>query len=133
MARRKQIKNIGFISTRIAGTDGVSLEIGKWVNVLERNRYDCFYFSGENDRPPEQCMLVEEAHFQHADIMEIHNQCFGKQTRSLEVTKRIHKVREYLKDQIYKFVKRFDIDLIIRRAARPHGEMVFRRIDRDTI
>ena len=117
MARRKQIKNIGFISTRIAGTDGVSLEIEKWVNVLERNRYDCFYFSGENDRPPEQCMLVEEAHFQHPDIMEIHNQCFGKQTRSREITKRIHKVREYLKDQIYKFVKRFDIDLIIPENA----------------
>jgi hypothetical protein len=26
------IKNIGFISTRIAGTDGVSLEIQKWAD-----------------------------------------------------------------------------------------------------
>jgi len=33
------IKNIGFISTRIAGTDGVSLEIQKWADVLERNKY----------------------------------------------------------------------------------------------
>ena len=30
-----QIKHIGFISTRIAGTDGVSLEIEKWANIIE--------------------------------------------------------------------------------------------------
>ncbi|HUT71589.1 MAG TPA: hypothetical protein VMW89_13030 [Desulfatiglandales bacterium] len=30
-----RIKNIGFVSTRIAGTDGVSLEIQKWAEVLE--------------------------------------------------------------------------------------------------
>ena len=33
-------QNIGFISTRIAGTDGVSLEIEKWTEVLERNGYN---------------------------------------------------------------------------------------------
>ena len=27
---------IGFVSTRIAGTDGVSLEIAKWAHVIER-------------------------------------------------------------------------------------------------
>lgn len=35
----KRFKNIGFISTRIARTDGVSLEIEKWASVLERNDY----------------------------------------------------------------------------------------------
>ena len=30
-----RIKNIGFVSTRIAGTDGVSLEIQKWADVKE--------------------------------------------------------------------------------------------------
>jgi lactate dehydrogenase-like 2-hydroxyacid dehydrogenase len=27
---------VGFISTRFAGTDGVSLEAAKWAEVLER-------------------------------------------------------------------------------------------------
>ncbi len=36
-ASGKRSKNVGFRSTRIAGTDGVSLEIAKWVAVLERN------------------------------------------------------------------------------------------------
>ena len=26
--------NIGFISTRLSGTDGVSLEVAKWCHVL---------------------------------------------------------------------------------------------------
>jgi len=59
------IKNIGFISTRIAGTDGVSLEIQKWADVLERNRYDCFYFAGLSDRPSERTHVIKEAHFEH--------------------------------------------------------------------
>ena len=46
-----QIKHIGFISTRIAGTDGVSLEIQKWADVMESLGLTCFYFAGELDRP----------------------------------------------------------------------------------
>ncbi|MBW1994507.1 MAG: glycosyltransferase family 1 protein, partial [Deltaproteobacteria bacterium] len=47
-----QIKHVGFISTRIAGTDGVSLEIGKWAHVMESFGLKCFYFAGELDRSP---------------------------------------------------------------------------------
>ena len=70
------IKNIGFISTRIAGTDGVSLELQKWAEVLERNRYSCFYLAGELDRPEEKSSLVEEAHFDHPLIQEINDEVF---------------------------------------------------------
>jgi len=35
--------NIGFISTRIAGTDGVSLEIAKLATILRRLGHDCCY------------------------------------------------------------------------------------------
>lgn len=79
-----KFRNVGFISTRIAGTDGVSLEIGKWAAVLERRDFACFYFSGENDRRPEKCMLVEEAHFFHPEIQEINDQCLGQHIRPRE-------------------------------------------------
>jgi len=39
MHKRKgtgEIKNIGFVSARIAGTNGVSLEIGKWAEVVKK-------------------------------------------------------------------------------------------------
>ena len=42
---------VGFVSTRISGSDGVSLEIGKWAEVLERIGHTCFYVAGKTDRP----------------------------------------------------------------------------------
>jgi mannosylglucosylglycerate synthase len=117
LARKKTFKNIGFISTRIAGTDGVSLEIDKWASVLKRNNYQCFYLSGENDRPADESMLVEQAHFQHPDIQEINEHCYGETVRSWSVTKKIHELRQHLKEQIYEFVRRFDIDLLIPENA----------------
>lgn len=106
-------RNVGFISTRIAGTDGVSLEIGKWAAVLERSGYECFYLSGETDRQPGKCMVVEEAHFFHPDIQEINDKSFGQRTRPVEITEKIHRLRDHFKQKIYEFVERFDIDLII--------------------
>ena len=44
MFTRKKIHNIGFISTRLQGTDGVSLETAKWSTVLERMGYTCYFF-----------------------------------------------------------------------------------------
>ena len=46
--------NIGFISTRLYGVDGVSLETDKWAEVLESAGHHCFYFAGKLDHPPEK-------------------------------------------------------------------------------
>ena len=40
-------KHWGIVSTRLAGTDGVSLEAEKWANVFEEEGFTCFYFAGE--------------------------------------------------------------------------------------
>ena len=45
-------KRIGFISTRLAGTDGVSLETAKLTTILERLGYQSFYCAGELDPAP---------------------------------------------------------------------------------
>ena len=111
------IKNVGFISTRIAGTDGVSLEIRKWADVLERNRYNCFYFAGSSDRPQDKSFLVEEAHFEHPLIQGINSDLFDNRTRSRETSGTIQKIKDRLKDALYDFVKRYDVDLIIPENA----------------
>jgi len=113
----RHIKNIGFISTRIAGTDGVSLEVQKWADVLERNRYDCFYFAGELDRPPERSFLVEEAHFEHPLIQEITSDLFGTRTRKRETSEAVQNIKERLKGALYDFVENYDINLIIPENA----------------
>jgi len=111
------LKNIGFISTRIAGTDGVSLEIEKWTEVLERNGYNCYFFAGELDRSEEQSYLVEEAHFEHPVIIEINNDVFGKEIRSPKTSTAIQNFKDSLKNRLYDFLKKFKINLIIPENA----------------
>lgn len=105
--------NVGFISTRFAGTDGVSLETEKWAAVLERKGFDCFYLAGELDRPPERSILVEEAHFLHPAVRRIYGECFGVRVRKRAVTEEIQRMKERLKEQVYSFLGGFSIDLLI--------------------
>jgi len=107
------IKNIGFISTRFSGSDGVSLEVTKWAEVLRRLRYNCYYFAGELDRPPEVSFPVPEAHFSHPEILEIQNDLFGKWTRRRSTTNTVSALKERIKSRLYEFCDHFSIDLII--------------------
>ena len=112
-----RVKHVGFISTRIAGTDGVSLELEKWADVFKQFGWTSFYFAGELDRPPERSYLVEEAHFTHPEIKAIHNKVFGVTTRERALSKKIYQLAIKLKDDLYDFVKKFNIDLIIPQNA----------------
>ena len=109
--------NVGFISTRLAGTDGVSLETEKWADVFESEGFNCFYFAGELDSPPECSYLVEEAHFQHPDIRDIYRKSFGVNKRDRKTTEKIYELKMIIKDNLYKFIEKFDIELIIPQNA----------------
>ena len=113
----KRIRNIGIISTRIAGTDGVSLEIRKWTDVLERNGYSCFFFAGEIDRAGDKSYQADLAHFRNPDVEKINALGFGKTTRPKEISNLTRKIKDKLKDSIDDFIRRFDIDLIIPENA----------------
>ena len=110
---RSRVKRIGIVATRLAGTDGVSLESDKWVQVMEKRRLTCYYFAGELDRPPERSYLAEEAHFNHPEIREIQQACFGVTTRPRSLTKRIQEIKSKLKDDLYSFINQFKIDLLM--------------------
>lgn len=107
------IKRIGFISTRFAGTDGVTLETKKWAEVLKRNGYELFYLAGELDVDDDCCVKEELFHFKHPEILEIQEACFGRKIRSPEVTGKILTIKDKLKKEIYRFVRKYGIDLII--------------------
>jgi hypothetical protein len=111
------MKKIGFVSTRIAGTDGVSLETYKWYQVLTRNGFDCFFFAGELDTPPDNSFLVPKAHFNHPEILEIYHASFGSQTREKILTNRIHELKDQLKSRLYEFCKQFAINILIPENA----------------
>ena len=111
--KRFPSRNIGIISTRIAGTDGVSLETGKWADVLEKEGFDCFYLAGELDRPPERSLLVAEAHFTHPDVQGIYLDCFDREIRQRRTTEKLHRVKNLLKDRLETFVARFDLGMLL--------------------
>jgi len=136
-------RRIGFISTRFAGTDGVSLETSKWAEVLKRMGHECFYFAGKCDRPDDVSFVVPEAFYQHPDIQAINDVAyqatwgklhqgrkrhpeieeltkdfFSVYIRPSYVTQRIHELRFYIKEEIYKFVHKFKLEaLIIENAS----------------
>lgn len=104
--------NIGFVGTRFAGTDGVSLEAAKWAIMLGRHHHDSFWFGGLLDTDPEVSMLVPHAYFGHPDIQWINDRAYGRTTRDPEVTRRIYAIADHLKRTIYEFVRRFDIEIL---------------------
>lgn len=110
-------RRIGFVSTRFAGTDGVSLESTKWAQVLESHGYCSYWYGGILDRDPASCMLVPEASFAHPDIASINAEVFGKLTRTRQMTRKIFDVSEQLKATLYDFVKQFSISILVAENA----------------
>lgn len=104
---------IGFIGTRFSGTDGVSLESAKWAQILWDHRHVSYWFAGELDRDPHISMFIPHAHFEHPDISWVNERVFGVHTREPEVTRRIYELSNYLKQSIYNFVERFNIEILI--------------------
>ena len=131
-------RRIGFISTRFAGTDGVSLETAKWASVLERMDHECFYFSGLSDRPAEKSYVVPEAFYRHPAIDAInetvfagtwghmdegrklhpeldalHQDFFSVYIRPTRITKKIQELKDYFKEHLYEFAHRFRLEALI--------------------
>jgi len=130
--------NIGFISTRFAGTDGVSLETAKWATVLERLGHQCFYFAGQCDRRADQSHVVPEAFYRHPEIDKLNQQAysgswtvtreareahpeiaslqkdfFSMYIRPPHMTRRVNELKEYFKTQLYEFARRFELEILI--------------------
>lgn len=110
-------RRAAFISTRIAGTDGVSLEIAKWAEVLERLGIECYYLAGECDRPAQRSALIEYGHFQHPEILDISQRAFESERRTRELTDDIMRITRHIRDQLCQSLDDLKIDAIIPENA----------------
>lgn len=108
---------MGFVSFRIAGTDGVSLETKKWAEILTRNHCNCYYLGGEVDTPDDVSMVAPFFHFQEPEVRETYQACFSYKNRPETLTDTIHDHREHIKGSLYEFVDRFKIDILIPENA----------------
>lgn len=107
-------KNIGFISFRISGTDGVSLETKKWAEIFKKFGFKSFYMAGELDTDSKVSFTVEETHFKHPDILRLYKQSFnGGDKRPRKLSQDMHSFRDLLKDKIYEFIEKFNLDMLV--------------------
>jgi glycosyltransferase involved in cell wall biosynthesis len=113
---RKKL-SFGFVSTRLAGTDGVSLETEKWVDVLKEKGGDVYYLAGELDTEPEVSILAPKAHFKHTEIREVQHELFSEKKRSRRVGNKIQSLKEELRDALEQFHKQFQFDILVVQNA----------------
>jgi glycosyltransferase involved in cell wall biosynthesis len=109
--------SFGFISTRLAGLDGVSLETKKWVDVLAAKDCPVYFMAGELDTPPEISHPVPEAHFKYEPIEKIQHALFVEKKRGSELSSSIQQLKEKLKSEIKKFHSRFGFDTLVVQNA----------------
>ncbi len=109
----KKTRRVGFVATRIAGTDGVSLETAKWAEVLEAMGFECYFIAGESDRPAERTVLIEEARFTHPTIADINRQAFATEQRSEALTNVIVETAGRIRGQLKAAIADKQLDLII--------------------
>jgi len=107
---------VGFLSTRLAGTDGVSLESAKVVALLVRMGHDVAYCAGELDAGGPGGLQIAEMHFRHPEIEAIQADVFRcKDTQMLR--SRIAASVKRLRASIREFVQEYRLDLLVAQNA----------------
>jgi hypothetical protein len=106
-------RRIGIVATRLAGTDGVSLETAKWVKVLTSLGYDCYYFTGDSEWPADQTYLLPEAHFSQPEISRINHDLFDDYQRFKATSAEVNRLKEHIKSHLYKFIVKFNPEILI--------------------
>lgn len=104
---------IGLVSTRFLEGDSVTSETEKWVGMLNGMGHECFFFAGESDRDPDRSMIVPEAGRDHPDITNLRRVLFDEYRRTTKISGLVHALRFHLKQNLYQFIRTFDINLLI--------------------
>ena len=106
-------RRIGFISTRFHGTDGVTLEACKWAHILQGMGHECFWMAGLLDLPPAVSHYAPLAYFNHPRVAALHPKLFGVTTRTRAVTSEIQAIKDVLKDELYRFIEKYKLEVLI--------------------
>jgi hypothetical protein len=110
-------RRIGFVSTRFHGTDGVTLETRKWAEILTDLGHSCYWMAGQLDAPPASSHEAPLAFFNHPEVAALQEKLFGVTVRTRAVTNEIQRIKELLKDELYRFIEKFGIELFIPRTS----------------
>lgn len=109
--------SFGFVSTRFAGTDGVSLETQKWLDILCSKGCPVYFMAGKLDTDEDISHLVPLAFFQHPQVLELQNELFVARKRTRQISRRNQEIKEILKDELESFYRRFNFDILVIQNA----------------
>ncbi|MFQ5858770.1 MAG: glycosyltransferase [Anaerolineae bacterium] len=110
---------IGFISTRLKGTDGVSLEVEKWARVLRRMGHDVFFCAGELGGYASGGTLIPQLHFHHQSIGALSRRAFGENAEQdgEELCDEIYATADEMRAPLRRFIRFNQLDFIIVQNA----------------
>ena len=108
--------NIGVISTRLAGTDGVSLESAKLVSIAQQFGHRVFYFAGKLD-PNLEGLEDPRLHFEDAVAKTLHDRAFVEKETAVSLLPDIAKRAQELKRPLRQFLTQHNINYVIVQNA----------------
>lgn len=108
--------NIGFVSTRLAGTDGVSLETAKLAAVLQRMGHFVYYCAGELDGDVPG-LLEPGFHFRDTTALAFGERAFGKGGLDDQLLMEIGERAHELQRPLHQFIRQFNIRFLIVQNA----------------
>ncbi len=108
--------NVGVFATRLAGTDGVSLEATKVAEVLERRGHRVVNCAGELDTRLDGT-VVEAMHFNHPTALDHVRRAFGGEDDDPSLLADIEAHARELEPHLRRFIDDFDIEFAIVQNA----------------
>ena len=109
---------IGFISTRLNGTDGVSLEVAKWSRVLRQQGHEMFYCAGELGDYAKNGTLIPKLHFGHQSIQALSKKAFGENAEQARTIRdEIYSIADEIRSPLRNFILSNDLDVIVVQNA----------------
>jgi glycosyltransferase involved in cell wall biosynthesis len=104
---------LGFLSTRLAGTDGVSLETRKLADVARSLGHEIYYCAGELDDEAPNPTLIPELHFRNPEAVAIGELVFGRLEPPDGLERRLQDAAESLKMMLRGWLAESGIDTLV--------------------
>jgi mannosylglucosylglycerate synthase len=110
---------IGFIATRLSGTDGVTLEVEKWSHVLKQMGHELYFCAGELGSYAKDGHHIPKLHFANRSIQSLSKRAFeGEgQEDGHQLANQIYSFADELRAPLRKFIRENRLDLIIVQNA----------------
>lgn len=109
---------IGFIATRLNGTDGVSLEVAKWSHVFQHQGHEVFYCAGELGGYSQNGTLIPKLHFGHQSIQALSKRAFGENAEDAEsIRDEIYATADEIRTPLRSFILSNKLDVIVVQNA----------------